>query len=264
MAGWIALHRSAFEHPLLADDARFRAWFWLVANAAWASTSVRIKGEMVQLERGELSFSQRFLAQNWGWSKSRVDRFIADLRREGMIATRSKIGAGEGHNAGQGQAIISICNYDRYQDVTNRSRGNDVPESGAIAGQQRGKEEQGNHKTTSPVERARARGDTGNYKSDRSRTLPADWSPDLHDAEMQTIIAGWPSDHFDHELSKFRNHAVDKGRRSNNWQAAFRTWLLKALDRDSGNGLCNTKRRYSLLDACREPGPVIPPFGGDK
>jgi hypothetical protein len=145
MNGFVAIHRRLAEHPLFASDAgRFGAWVWLIANAAWKPTAVRIKGTLTHLERGELTFSQRFLAEKWGWSKSRVDRFIADLRAEGMIATRSKIGASAGHNAGQGQSIITICNYDKYQDKEQRPRGNDEPLNGATAGQQRGKEEQGN------------------------------------------------------------------------------------------------------------------------
>lgn len=155
MSGFITMHRDALDHPMLQDGDRFRAWFWLIANAAWKQTSVRVKGETVTIERGELSFSQRFLADKWGWSKSRVDRFIADLRAEGMISTRSKNGADSGatsgHNAGQGQCIITICNYSVYQDQQQEQRGNvgatRGATSGATAGQQRGKEEQRNKET---------------------------------------------------------------------------------------------------------------------
>lgn len=152
MSGFIALHREAFSHPMLKDADRFRAWFWLVANAAWKPTTTRIKGQTVQLERGELSFSQRFLAEKWDMSKSRVDRFIADLRAEGMITTRSKNGADGGHKAGQGQSIITICNYEKYQRIEDEARGNSGATGGATggatAGQQRGKEEEGNKGTS--------------------------------------------------------------------------------------------------------------------
>jgi hypothetical protein len=108
VSGFIAMDRGALDHPLLKDADRFRAWFWLIANAAWKPTRTRIKGTMVEIDRGDLTFSVRFLADNWGWSKSRVDRFLSDLRDEGMIETRSKIGTTAGHVAGQGQSIISI------------------------------------------------------------------------------------------------------------------------------------------------------------
>lgn len=178
MSGFIVMHRDALDHPLLKDADRFRAWFWLVANAAWRPTRTRIKGQTITLERGQLSFSQRFMAEAWGWSKSRVDRFIAELRDEGMISTCSKIGATAGHNAGQGQSIISICNYDKYQDVKDDDRGNDDAKSGATAGQQRGKEEQGNKGTikeepigSSPPEGSKPRKSRSHGTNERAQGL---------------------------------------------------------------------------------------------
>lgn len=149
--GWIALHRGWRDSPIFRGEfSRADAWVWLIEQAAWKPARTRIKGATIELGRGELSFSQRFLAEKWGWSKSRVDRFIAELRDESMIKTRSKNGATTDHAAGQGQCIITICNYAKYQDVNDSKRGNVKPIVGATAGQQRGKEEQGNKETIEP------------------------------------------------------------------------------------------------------------------
>lgn len=144
MAGYVAMSRDWQDHDIFEGDefSRRDAWAWLIANAAWKPGKARIKGMAVILARGELCFSQRFLAKRWRWSKSRVDRFIQLLRAEGMIETRSKIGATPDHPAGQGQSIISICNYDKYQPAKDGERGNGDAEDGATAGQQRGKEEE--------------------------------------------------------------------------------------------------------------------------
>ncbi len=148
MKNFIAMQREALDHVLFKGHPdRFYAWFWLVANAAWRPTRVRIKGETVTLERGELSFSVRFLAENWKWSKSKVDRFIADLREEGMISTRSKNGTANENKPGQGQSIITICNYNKYQDPEQSEWDNSGTTTGTTAGQQRDKEEQGNKLT---------------------------------------------------------------------------------------------------------------------
>jgi len=145
MAGYIKLHRGWRENPIFRGEfSRGDAWVWLIENACWKPSSARIKGDTVQLDRGELTFSVRFLADAWGWSKSRVDRFLADLREEGMIETRSKIGTTAGHQAGQGQSIITIRNYAKYQDLADNDRDNGEPEIGTTAGQQRDKEEEGN------------------------------------------------------------------------------------------------------------------------
>ncbi len=139
MSTYFKVYRGWRDNPVFKGEfSRGDAWIWLIENASWKEQRVRIKGDTITLERGELSFSQRFMAEKWGWSKSRVDRFIADLRDEGMIETRAKIGATDGHIAGQGQSIISICNYDKYQGEPDGLRGNDLDTSGATAGQQRG------------------------------------------------------------------------------------------------------------------------------
>ncbi len=59
-----------------------------------------------------------------------------------MIETRSKIGTTAGHPAGQGQSIITLCNYDKYQSNDGDARDNGEAPSGTSAGQQRDKEEE--------------------------------------------------------------------------------------------------------------------------
>lgn len=188
MSGFVVIRREALDHHIIGDADRFYAWCWLIASACWKPTSVRIKGETIALERGELTFSQRFLAEKWGWSKSRVDRFISELRDEGMITTRSKIGATAGHSAGQGQSIITICNYAKYQDVPDARRGNGEPKIGATAGQQRGKEE--------PVNQLPLSNDNGG---------PADlWTPAVAylGERRRGLIGKWIRDHGAGETAK--------------------------------------------------------------
>ncbi len=146
--GFFVMHRGWRDNPIFKGEfSRGDAWIWLIENACWKPTKARIKGDNVELQRGELTFSVRFLAEKWGWSKSRVDRFLDDLRSESMIETRSKIGTGDAQKAGHGQSIITISNYCKYQGDGNSSRDNSGTTSGTTAGQQRDKEEQGNKGT---------------------------------------------------------------------------------------------------------------------
>lgn len=150
MSGYFLMHRGWQDNPIFDREefSRRDAWAWLIEHAAWKPSRAHIKGEMIDLDRGELCFAQRFLAEKWGWSKSRVDRFLKLLAAEGMIETRTKIGATSDHAAGQGQSIISICNYERYQAPEGIERGNVEPQNGATPGQQRTKEEEGKEYTS--------------------------------------------------------------------------------------------------------------------
>jgi hypothetical protein len=147
-SGYVAMDRSWQDHEIFEGDefSRRDAWAWLIANAAWAPRTIKIKGEVVQIERGELCFAQRFLADKWGWSKSKTNRFLSVLRENGMIFMRSKCGTTAGQqpdqhagqqsdpSAGQGQAVITICNYDKYQSPQPSQRDNDSAGGGTTNG----------------------------------------------------------------------------------------------------------------------------------
>lgn len=242
MSGYIALYRDAFDHPMLEDADRFRAWFWLVANAAWKPTTARIKGETVELERGELSFSQRFLAEKWSMSKSRVDRFLADLRREGMIETRTKNGASDDHKAGQGQSIIKICNYDKYQQSDDTERGNSGATSGATAGQQRGKEEEGNKgRKESPLKPPKGQGKVG---------LPADWTaPAVADLPPQAkqCAGQWPEGAYARHAEAFHSYWRSNGKKMTDWRLTWANRVIAIHD--------DVMRRHQMANRFGSPEP---------
>lgn len=126
MSGYIALHRDAFEHPLLRDAERFKAWFWLVSRACWKETRYDIRGKTVTLQRGQLCTSRTQLSEELGWSQSAVERFLTRLETEQMI----------GRATGQGKSIVTICNYDKYQQAED--------ETGQATGQATGQKSDSN------------------------------------------------------------------------------------------------------------------------
>lgn len=204
--GYIKLWRGWRDSPALDTAEKRDAWVWLIENACWKPKCVKIKGSIVALQRGELSFSVRFLAESWGWSKSKVDRFMADLRAETMIETRSKSGTSAGHSAGQGQSIISICNYAKYQDKQEGERDNDSTESGTSAGQQRDKEEESKKEKkegsvakatgASAVDQVKVIFDTGvrlltavDMTPNHARSLIGKWRKDYSDSAVLAVLA---------------------------------------------------------------------------
>lgn len=132
--GVFAVDRGVFDHPLLATGepyTRREAWLWLVSEAAWKPRKVNRNGVVIELQRGQLAHSVRFMAQAWGWSKSAVDRFLVRLKTGTMIGTEG----------GTASIVVTICNYDVYQRVGlpdwDTSRDNDRDTSGTPAGQTR-------------------------------------------------------------------------------------------------------------------------------
>lgn len=131
MSNFVAAQRDRFKHPLFRSEklCRLAAWDWIVAHAVWRREGLRtdIAGKTVLLKRGQLSYSVRYLADAWKWSKSSVDRFLARLETETMIETDS----------GTGRLIITVCNYDKYQDGGDDAGIATEPPTGTAAGQQR-------------------------------------------------------------------------------------------------------------------------------
>lgn len=114
MIGRYWMERGWMDHPAFRGEpyTRAQAWCWLIENAAWKPHRVLVGGKIITLNRGQLSYSIRYLATAWDWRRSRVDRFIKNLVAETMVDTRcSKTGTA----SGTAQNVITICNYDKYQ-----------------------------------------------------------------------------------------------------------------------------------------------------
>lgn len=222
--GYIMLHRSVWDHHLFSgrEFGELEAWLWMVSFAAWKPTKVRVGCKMVTLNRGDLSFSERFLAEKWQWSKTRVHRFLALLESENMIALNSDHGLNQ----------ITICNYDKYQAPWTDERTINGPETD----QKRTKEEKDNNLKKD------IRGASAPSAEKPSRKKPARPMPDIF--PMSEVMRAYAEKRgFRYELptsftnfqrkpgpaqemfEAFKNHHVAKGSLFADWEAAWRTWV---------------------------------------
>jgi hypothetical protein len=99
----------------LWDDEAFRdatfsereAWIWMIAEASWKPRKKRVGDRVVDLERGQLAASLRFMAGAWDWTDSKVRRFLDKLSKREMVSTKTDAGV----------TVVTICNYDKYQSA---------------------------------------------------------------------------------------------------------------------------------------------------
>jgi hypothetical protein len=113
------MDRAVFKHRFFADEpfTEREAWVWMISAAVFADCRVRANSKPVNLKRGQLTYSIRFLAQQWQWHRSRVERFLNRLKTERMIETDRETG----------QIIITICNYDKYQLIPGYGETSETP-----------------------------------------------------------------------------------------------------------------------------------------
>jgi hypothetical protein len=128
--GYIAISRGIFDHPLLKTNKRYsklEAWAWLINAAAWRAHGHRWRFGVLHVERGELAASVREMAEQWGWPRSNVSRFLNLLAREAMIilsdsASETRTGTRTGPITQRAPSIITICNYDKFQRLVGGSK----------------------------------------------------------------------------------------------------------------------------------------------
>ena len=103
--GWIPAWRKLFDpdHALAEREGVCKRFAWLDIVQMAAHEPMRRHGQ--QLGRGELMVALRFLAERWGWSKSKVERFLKRLKSETRIGTVSETPLG---------TIYRVMEYDRY------------------------------------------------------------------------------------------------------------------------------------------------------
>jgi hypothetical protein len=93
----------------------------LVADAAWKPRRVRLKRGAVDLLRGQLLGSSRFLAERWQWPEPRVRRFLDRISGRRAIDAQG-VALNDAHSDALIDAqptangtIITIRNYDDFQ-----------------------------------------------------------------------------------------------------------------------------------------------------
>ena len=105
---WFAASKAIFEHPMFTGEFdRRSAWLWLIAKAAWKDHSVRTRGGMIELKRGEVLAASEHLAEVWGRSRKRCRYWLGQLLADGCLE--------KGQRKGQYANVYRISNYDRFQ-----------------------------------------------------------------------------------------------------------------------------------------------------
>ena len=115
MKGWIKIHRQITENKFWFSERFTKAQAWIdlliLANHKQKPETFFIRGNEINLERGQLGYAIKTLAKRWKWNERTVDKFLLMLQKDEMIQYRkSPI-----------TTIITIKNYDSYQDYTEQN-----------------------------------------------------------------------------------------------------------------------------------------------
>lgn len=109
--GYIKLWRKIRSNPLWKKKrvfSDFEAWIDIIMQANGIDKTVSFRDEYIDIKRGSFITSEYKLAENWGWSRKKVRRFLKYGTEKGMIADQKRY-----HR----YTLITVMNYATYNPV---------------------------------------------------------------------------------------------------------------------------------------------------
>ncbi|WP_338627586.1 hypothetical protein QJR52_06715 [Clostridium baratii] len=111
MAGWQKVYRDITKHWLWEDKpfSRGQAFIDLLLMVNHQDKKILFNGDLIEVKRGSRITSLRQLGESWGWSRTKVKKFLEQLEKDEMITVKSD----------SKKTVVSIENYSVYQDSKN-------------------------------------------------------------------------------------------------------------------------------------------------
>ena len=114
--GGITLVKRLRQNPVWERPEYGYCWVDLLLLANDADRETQIRGQRVELKRGQLAWSIRGLEIEWGKSAEWIEKFLSFCQDHGMVKVDSKKNRG---------TILTILNYDAYNRPNPPKNGTD-------------------------------------------------------------------------------------------------------------------------------------------
>ena len=210
---YIKLFRKATENDLFNEKPfdRWHAFEWMIIKACRFEKTEVIKGQAIKLKTGQLIVSQRKLAETFGWSRGKLERFCTMLESMQMASfDRATYGASVG-------TVITIENYSRYQDgrATSEATCDTTNSTTDRASRKKEKKDKKDKKNI--------------YNSARTRVSHGDGVSKFTKPTLQEVRAYCIERGNDVDPERFINHYEANGwmvgrNKMKDWRAAVRNW----------------------------------------
>ncbi len=192
---------------------------------------MNVRGNIIEIKRGEIGWSELTMAKRWRWSREKVRRFLSYLQETGKVRQQKT------HIT----TIITIINYDRYQQVQTTDDTSDKT-TGETTEKQQTRQDRNKVKKVKNIDGALS----SKVPPDKNETYVyfRDLGLSKEDAKNQTIQF---HDHHD-----ARGWVLSNRKKMVDWKAAVRTWkrnvpvYSQQNGKINGNGKVHFKTREEL------------------
>lgn len=107
--GWVKVYREIMENDLWEDKpfARGQAWVDMIMLANHKDHEFLFNSTFLNVTPGTVVTSKRMLGERWGWSRTKVTKFLNELEMVEMISQKSDTK----------KTVIKLINYEKYQGI---------------------------------------------------------------------------------------------------------------------------------------------------
>jgi len=222
MTGYVYLDRKILEHWTFTAKPfdEFHAWIWLILHANYKPRKRDLKQGIVEIQRGQLLVGYRQLAEEWGWSKDRVSRYLDATTKSGMTQK----------SATPSGTLLTIVNYAKYQN-----RRDTMPDADKDTDRDNKKESINTGKERA---RVRARGAFGQLS--------------LSDSDRADFLAAYPQD-GERYIQELDAYMAETGKKYKNNMAALMRWAKRDLEYRARHGEAPRQDKPGKAPAPSEP-----------
>ena len=208
--------------PLWLDEpfTRGQAWVDLVGLANFKEGFIRIRGNRIEIKRGQVGWSIERLSSRWKWSRGKINRWLNELEIDKQIVQqKSRL-----------TSVITIVNYEKYQS--------DGTTDGRQTIQQTDNRQYNRRVANKKVKKEKK------VKKDDGKSFFGEFQNVLLTAEEKEKLSVYTSGREEEYIERLDGHIESKGVRYKNHYATIQNWYRRD----------NPKRNYKsmTLDEAKE------------
>lgn len=120
---FILLYRRLNDHWVWKEKpfSYGQAWVDLLIMASYSDHKFLLGGELIEAERGQIITSELKLSEKWGWSRTKVRKFLGLLEKDSMIVKKTD----------SKKTTLKLCQFSVWQDLkTSKKPERDSGETG--------------------------------------------------------------------------------------------------------------------------------------
>ncbi len=114
--GWIKLHRKIIDSVVFKNEKCLKIWIWILSKANHKQNETIIGRQKITIKTGQFIMGGIKAEQVLDIARKTIYYWLDFMEREGMIAIKKT----------NKYTIITIPNWDKYQEVANKCPSNDT------------------------------------------------------------------------------------------------------------------------------------------